>query len=102
MKEGLVAKRDDHAHTIDIATKGIEKLNADIAEGQVQLQRAFKSLNFIQKESSGQSQRRQAAMKELPSSTTVKPAEFEQVKEILPNRITAPTNAKKDEIALTN
>ena len=96
--EGLVVKIDN---IVNMA-KGIAKLNADIAEIQVQLKCALKILSFIQKESSGQSQRCQAAMQVLSSPTTVKSAEFEQVKETLHNRITDPTNAKEDEIALTN
>ena len=39
-KEGLVAKIDDLANTIDTLAKGIAGLNADIAEMQVQLKRA--------------------------------------------------------------
>jgi hypothetical protein len=39
-KEGLVAKIDDLANTIDTLTKEIAGLNADIAENQVQLKRA--------------------------------------------------------------
>ena len=68
-----------------------------------------KTLGFIQKESSVQSQRRQAVMQVLSSahnpklsalSTMVKLAQFEKVKETLNKMITDLTQEKEDEIAL--
>ena len=89
---------------IEAVSKALAILSSDDAHDLF-----TKTLGCIQKESSVQSQRRQAVTQVLSSahnpklsalSTTVQLAQFEKVKETLDNIITDLTQEKEDEIEL--